>query len=421
MVIAVVVAAGEAAGPASDGDAGADWLSFTGVHPVRDSHAGFALPVTTARNPARHSTGLASSKHGGARRLQNGIIYHGGSVLVGPVNVYPIFYGNAWTTPKKAILTNFLAGVSSSPWLNIITTYNDASGTPLVPSIVVKTAVTGTYTSASLSDANVVTLVTAAAGATPDANGLYVVFADDGVTTTGYCSSFCGYHRQTTISGTTVSYLFVGNPLYSGACTTACRAQAVGPNGDAGVDSMVNILATQLVNTVTNPGGSGWYDSASGTGYESGTKCAWNFGSKYPSAVAGASANIRLGAYEYLIQENWVNANGGFCSLSWPVAQLKAGTTPASTASSACSRPKPAPTPNVQQWALHQAGILLRKCITLNDCSGHGLCNPTTRSCSCFEGWGATTDLSPFGVADCSQRTCCLVWGTCHFAVTIPQ
>jgi hypothetical protein len=55
-----------------------------------------------------------------------------------------------------------------------------------------------------------------------------------------------------------------------------------------------------------------WYDS---TGAENADKCAWTFGTTFASN--GAQANVQIGFRNYLIQQNWVNASGGYCGLSY--------------------------------------------------------------------------------------------------------
>jgi len=56
----------------------------------------------------------------------------------------------------------------------------------------------------------------------------------------------------------------------------------------------------------------------SGTTYtENADLCAWTFGPVGTSAN-GAKTNIHLGARDYLIQQNWLNAIGGFCGMSYP-------------------------------------------------------------------------------------------------------
>ena len=46
-------------------------------------------------------------------------------------------------------------------------------------------------------------------------------------------------------------------------------------------------------------------------------KCAWTFGATYSSGSNGAVANVRLGSRDFLIQQNWVNAYGGYCALGY--------------------------------------------------------------------------------------------------------
>jgi hypothetical protein len=45
-------------------------------------------------------------------------------------------------------------------------------------------------------------------------------------------------------------------------------------------------------------------------------------------------------------------------------------------------------------------------CAMLNYCNGHGVCNPATSTCSCYEGYGASTDITLYRAPDCSALTC---------------
>jgi hypothetical protein len=107
-----------------------------------------------------------------------------------------------------------------------------------------------------------------------------------------------------------VKYSFVGNP---DRCPSACSAQSKGPNGNAGADGMASIIAHELEEAVTDPDLNAWYDTR---GQENADKCAWTFGSTttWPS---GAQSNMTLGSRNYLIQQNWVNANGGYCAKAY--------------------------------------------------------------------------------------------------------
>merc|ERR1719506_1660422 len=45
-------------------------------------------------------------------------------------------------------------------------------------------------------------------------------------------------------------------------------------------------------------------------------------------------------------------------------------------------------------------------CSMLSNCNGHGTCVDATSTCSCFEGWGADSDITFYHAPDCSARVC---------------
>ncbi|KAJ0397255.1 hypothetical protein P43SY_008583 [Pythium insidiosum] len=45
-------------------------------------------------------------------------------------------------------------------------------------------------------------------------------------------------------------------------------------------------------------------------------------------------------------------------------------------------------------------------CAMLGNCNGHGRCNTATKTCTCYEGFGAATDVAYYKAPDCSQRVC---------------
>ena len=65
-------------------------------------------------------------------------------------------------------------------------------------------------------------------------------------------------------------------------------------------------MAQVVTGTVTDPFGVGWYDNRL---QENSDKCELKFGQTY-TAANGAPANVS--------QQNWVNASGGYCALSYP-------------------------------------------------------------------------------------------------------
>jgi hypothetical protein len=78
---------------------------------------------------------------------------------------------------------------------------------------------------------------------------------------------------------------------------------------------MASILAHELEEATTDPDLNAWYDTR---GYENADKCAWTFGTTY-TASNGSKYNMTLnnGQQQYLIQQNWVNASGGYCAMGY--------------------------------------------------------------------------------------------------------
>ncbi len=76
---------------------------------------------------------------------------------------------------------------------------------------------------------------------------------------------------------------------------------------------MASIISHELEEAVTDPDLNAWYDTR---GQENADKCAWTFGSQ-STAGNGASYNMTFGGRNWLIQQNWVNASGGYCAKSY--------------------------------------------------------------------------------------------------------
>ena len=76
---------------------------------------------------------------------------------------------------------------------------------------------------------------------------------------------------------------------------------------------MASIIAHESEEAISDPDLNAWYDSR---GAENADKCAWTFGTT-STASNGAKYNVTLGGRQYLIQRNWVNASGGYCSMSF--------------------------------------------------------------------------------------------------------
>jgi hypothetical protein len=275
--------------------------------------------IGTLLNPGNGNANGQGKGGPGGSGSGNGIDYHGGPVMLGTVNVYYIWYGD-WTRPDNAaavgILTDLANGIGGSPYYNINTTYYDASNQHVANSIHYITSINMSSSThgTSLSDATIQTIVTEAiqSGLPLDSNGVYFVLTSADVTaSSGFCTKYCGWHTYGRISGLNIKYSFVGDPT---RCPSSCMQQAKGPNGTTGADGMASVISHELEEAASDPQLNAWYDR---TGMENADKCAWTFGTTYVAAN-GALANMTLGTRDFLIQRNWVNANGGLCALRFP-------------------------------------------------------------------------------------------------------
>jgi len=247
----------------------------------------------------------------------NGIQYHGGPVLLDTPNVYLIWYGNWTGNSATTILPNFVSSIGGSPYFGINTTYFDSAKRAVSGHATLAGQFSTGYTQGTtLSDAKVQQVVSDAittANLPADTNGVYFVLSSADVNeSSGFCTQYCGWHANGTISGLDIKYAFVGNP---DRCPNACEEQtASSPNGNPGADGMTSIIAHELEEAISDPDLNAWYDRR---GLENADKCAWTFGNT-SAASNGSKYNMTLKGKQYLIQRNWVNASGGYCALQYP-------------------------------------------------------------------------------------------------------
>ena len=277
------------------------------------------------RNQIRHaSTGTVVQG--------NGINYHGGPVMHGVVNLYFIWYGNWGSeyTSASTIINAWAGAIGGSPYENINTTYGDnaanVSGQIHYAGFALDAGSQGT----SLSDGSIANIVSSAltSKALPvDTNGVYMVLTAPGVKeTSGFLTQYCGWHTYGTYNGSNIKYAFIGDA--AGPSLGNCAEQtSSSPNGDPAVDAMVSVMAHELEESTSDPNLNAWYDS---NGEENADKCAWTFGTIY-KASNGSMANMNLGGRDFLIQQNWLNLNGGSCALAYnPSPNFSLSVSPAS-------------------------------------------------------------------------------------------
>jgi hypothetical protein len=282
----------------------------------QDEGTGAPEIIKLAGNP--HNIGAAPTA--GSTTKTSPIFYHNGPLISTPT-VYIIWYGN-WnqangsdTPAGQQIVTDFVNGISGSPYYSINQSYS-INGYSISGSVNNGGATTDAYSQGStLSDSSILTIVNSAisSGRLPyNQFGVYFVLTSSDVAeSSGFCSNYCGWHTAGSATAGHVRYSFVGN---ANRCLSACAAQTVSPNSNAGVDGMISVIAHELEEAVTDPDPrSGWADRR---GAENADKCAWTFGHAQYQTANGSWANMQLGSRNYLIQRNLLHGSNDFCMVT---------------------------------------------------------------------------------------------------------
>lgn len=254
----------------------------------------------------------------------NGIEYNGGPVMLGPHNVYFIWYGNFSGNSALTILPDLINGFGGSQYFNTNTTYGDATANIANTATLAKQIFDNYSQGTALTQATFQGVITRAlnvGGLPADPNGIYFLLTSPDVSlttgTTSFCGTYCGFHTSGTLGTTDIKVAFVGDPATK--CpfrvgVPVCSAQTLSPNGNEGADAMANVMAHELNEAITDPHGDAWFHVD--TAHENGDLCNFNFGTTF-TALNGAHANVVLSGRQFLIQQNWLNANGGGCAMGF--------------------------------------------------------------------------------------------------------
>lgn len=314
--VSVLIGAGvAAASPPSPGDPAGRGNDILGVVPVQaDAHA---LRV---------------------RSGTNNLTYHGGKVLLTnrTVAVYWVPAGYSVATGYNQTIDRYFNDVAAVKNATdnvyaVETQYYDGTGRAIANQSTFGGSVSDTSpypasgctdtvsaTTICLSDsqlrAELQRLFSTGALGSPDPSTTYFLFTAKNV---GSCysgsscafSSYCAYHSNLTVNGTTVQY---ANQPYTDTVPAACDAGQY-PNGQSTeADPTINVVSHEHRESINDPLGNAWYDRQ---GYEGSDKCAWNFGTL--SGSGNTKYNQTINGHNYFLQQEWSNASSG-CALRYP-------------------------------------------------------------------------------------------------------
>jgi hypothetical protein len=224
------------------------------------------------------------------------LVDHGGPILPS-AHLYTIWWGNPANFPSdaQAGLTNLLTNFGSSQYLQVAAQYMRGAS--------LSTSYLTTYadTSAPPSKASTASIQSEIAkvlgqnGATPDPNGIYLVFTS----TFPRGGNYCAWHSGATVNGVAIAQAYMPNTSGIAGCDPGNLYNA--NSYSQGTRSIANVTSHEVMEAITDktPGGSttAWVD---GQGSEISDKCAWKFANK-----------VLVGSTYWQLQENWSNAVSG--------------------------------------------------------------------------------------------------------------
>lgn len=251
-----------------------------------------------------------------ARRGQEGpntpvILYHGGPVMSGSTNVYIVYYGS-FTPLQHNILDTFVQNLGGSAAFNVNTEYYDGRH-QYVQNVLnydpAKNAYDDPYSvGKTLQDDFDTTILhnDIAAGHLPvDVNGIYVLTISPDVDLPR--DVWCAYHSNSgqIVAGEDIKYAVAPDPpkpiLKFCSGNLAVYHDGTSPNGDVGMDEVVDSLIHEFSETVTDPNGTAWFTR---NGSENADICNFIYGPTF-YAPNGSHANHTFGNRNYLAQEIW--------------------------------------------------------------------------------------------------------------------
>jgi len=259
-----------------------------------------------------------------ARAVVGPPTYHGGKVLINPINVYIIWYGN-WGNlgGDQVMIEYFFNNIQSSAWWQMATRYTQNKNgviSAVTPNVRFAGSVQSPlYKGNSLGSPQIVFSVVNSvldAGSLPvDGNGVYFVLSAPNIAVANFCVNFCGWHSGFNYRANSILVAMVPHSASSTRGAT-CRTNVGASSGfgfgaSAGGYNMVNVIAHELIESATDPIGNAWYRDSDH--YENADMCSWMFAPV--KKTSNYNYNVQLGSKYFLIQQAF-DLKSGRCALA---------------------------------------------------------------------------------------------------------
>jgi len=249
------------------------------------------------------------------------IVYHGGELMLGPVNLYNIYIGDFTTSAKQrktsALVDYFAANFGRSSLYNVMTSYYQViNGNKVYVSnslnFVKSIAVHPYAMQLNITTMDIIHTIVDAINQNQlpfDLNGIYAVIFRGNFNFNGYLKTWCGSHSFFIPLNTNykLKFFVVGDPETAPeSLQSNCAELPDGTVNDSlGGDSIANIYAHEVMEIVTNTK-KGWSfdgDVIPGNnliyrGSENADACNWVF-------LSANKSNMMIGNKSFLIQSVW--------------------------------------------------------------------------------------------------------------------
>lgn len=234
-----------------------------------------------------------SQRHGSSPLMS----YHGGPVLLAS-KTEAIFWGSQWSgtlfaSDKISGMDAFFNGFGGSNYSQTSAEYTDSSGDHITGNITYLGHVfdASAAPSRALSTSQAVQEVCKITSNSPDPQALYLIYTSSGAGHVNYCA----WHSWGSCSnGASVQVAYI--PNLDGIA--GCDPLDTSTTNSEGLAAIANVTAHELMETITDPSGTAWYDNG---GNEIGDKCAWSF-------PPGDGVSTLVNGAKFKVQMEWSNA-----------------------------------------------------------------------------------------------------------------
>ncbi len=211
----------------------------------------------------------------------------------------PIFFGTQWSSntfksDKITTINSFINGLTNSRYIKTASEYTGSNGR-VTASVSLGTAVYDYSSSLAAANGNrqysIISSKVCSKINPVSPNGFYPVFLDTRRPRSGSASQYCAWHSYISCGGIITQFAF----FYNIDQDLGCDPEDTNHLHSQGASALVNVLAHEIIETITDPQLISWMDYY---GEEISDKCAWRFALPWVSL----SNNQR-----FKLQNQWSN------------------------------------------------------------------------------------------------------------------